>query len=92
MNLVEEHEETLHTHHLPSYFREILLKVKGNRSVETAYTGTLHHILASVEKEVIEEGLRRNKGNITKTAEELGVYRESLYYRIKKLEIKRHRR
>lgn len=88
LNLVEDDEDIVHIRHLPTYFRDILLNSKGKRLSETTYTGTLHSILASVEKRVIEEALQRNKGNITKTAAELGIFREALYYRIKKLDIR----
>ncbi|MEL7565863.1 MAG: sigma 54-interacting transcriptional regulator [Dehalobacterium sp.] len=91
MNFVETDTDSLHIHHLPAYFREILLKLKGSRIFETSYTGKLHDILTSVEKKVIEEALQKNKGNISKSATELGIFREALYYRIKKLGIKSKR-
>ena len=42
-----------------------------------------------MEKDFILRGLQRNKGNVTKTAEELGVSRPTLYELMEKLGIKR---
>ena len=47
----------------------------------------LNSLLQEFEKQVIWEGLVRNKGNITQTALELGLARQNLQYRIKKLKI-----
>ena len=40
------------------------------------------------EAEIIGSTLEKNGFNISKTARELGIRRETLHYRIKKLEIK----
>ena len=39
------------------------------------------------EIEVIENAMKRNKNNITKTADELGIMRQSLQYRITKYKL-----
>lgn len=44
-------------------------------------------ILRNIEKKIISESLKRNKWNKSKTAKELGIIRQSLDYRIKKLGI-----
>jgi two-component system NtrC family response regulator len=41
-----------------------------------------------LEKDFILRALQRNKGNVTKTAEELGVSRPTLYELMEKLGIK----
>ncbi len=39
--------------------------------------------LQEIEKEILLETLRRNKGNIKKTAEELGIARSTVYNKLK---------
>lgn len=50
-------------------------------------TSDLQTALSMVEKEMIEKNLRTCRYNITKAAEELGVSRQNLQYRIRKLNI-----
>jgi len=85
---VESDQEELGVDNLPIYFKERLLKFKNNNATEFSKTGTLHDILLGVEKKVIEDTLQRTNENITKAAAELGIFREALYYRIKKLGVK----
>ena len=54
-----------------------------------AWTVPTHLPLQEVERRVIEETLRRTGGNITETAEVLGIDRSSLYDRIRKFHIPR---
>ncbi|MDD5149826.1 MAG: sigma-54 dependent transcriptional regulator [Flavobacterium sp.] len=44
--------------------------------------------LSEIEKKAIEKALVKNSGNISKTAEELGLSRASLYRRIEKYDLK----
>lgn len=88
MSSVETDQDELNIMNLPVYFRERLLKSKASNAAECAKTGKLHDVLLGVEKELIENTLQKTKGNITKAAAELGIFREALYYRIKKLGIK----
>ncbi len=87
MNFVEDKQNQLTKLNLPPYFRERILKLKSNELLKGNNNGTLHDILSNVEKVVIEESLRKMNGNITKTAEELGIFRQALHYRIKKIGI-----
>lgn len=50
---------------------------------------SLEEELEKLEKELITKALNKNKWNVTKTAVNLGVTRQSLIYRMKKLEINR---
>ena len=43
--------------------------------------------LSDVEKLTIKEALFKNKGNINKTAKELGITRKTLYNKIEKYEL-----
>ncbi|SHL98356.1 DNA-binding transcriptional response regulator, NtrC family, contains REC, AAA-type ATPase, and a Fis-type DNA-binding domains [Flavobacterium xanthum] len=49
---------------------------------------TEEHPLSEIEKNAIERSLFKNNGNISKTAEELGLSRASLYRRLEKYDIK----
>ncbi|HHX88035.1 MAG TPA: hypothetical protein GX693_07675, partial [Firmicutes bacterium] len=61
---------------------------KYGRSIDLQSAGSnLNSLLREFEKQVILEELARNKGNITRTARELGLARQNLQYRIKKLKI-----
>jgi arginine utilization regulatory protein len=49
---------------------------------------TLHEIMAETEKQVIAEVLRSNQGNISKSARSLGILRQNLQYRMRRLGMK----
>ena len=51
-------------------------------------TTTEEHPLSEIEKNAIEKSLFKNNGNISKTAEELGLSRGSLYRRLEKYDLK----
>ena len=46
---------------------------------------TLTSLLNQTEKEILEEVLRRNRGNIKKSAEDLGIHRVTFYKKMEKL-------
>lgn len=50
---------------------------------------TLKEAKEEFEKKFIEKALNRNKGNISKTAEEIGLSRKNLYKKIEKYNIKK---
>jgi DNA-binding NtrC family response regulator len=45
--------------------------------------GTFKHQVESLEKQLIQEALARHKGNRSKAAEELGIYRRLLYAKMR---------
>jgi len=49
--------------------------------------GTLPDVLASLERRMILESLRKTGWNVSRSARDLGIIRQSLLYRIKKLGI-----
>jgi arginine utilization regulatory protein len=49
--------------------------------------GSLHTDLLAAERFLITEALKQNQNNITKSASALGIHRQNLQYRIKKLNI-----
>jgi arginine utilization regulatory protein len=75
--------------HLPNF---LFKKFSGLRfsSISKTYLKNKHlnTILAKTEKEAVLQSLKENDGNITKAAGDLGISRQNLHYRIRKLNIK----
>jgi arginine utilization regulatory protein len=71
---------------LPQYLTE---KVSANQCPQDIYDdqGSLRSALWEFEKNKIISALRKNHGNITKSAQELGVLRQNLHYRIRRFGI-----
>ncbi|MCR6544533.1 sigma-54 interaction domain-containing protein [Dehalobacterium formicoaceticum] len=84
MNFIQREDTILELDHLPEYFRERLESNKDCAHPAT-HTGTLQSILAETEKNLIKQYLAQNRNNITKTAQDLGISRQNLYYKIKTL-------
>jgi arginine utilization regulatory protein len=76
-------EDIINVRDLPKYIQ----KQKKTNSKDTLHLRTLEEIMGQYEKEVIKNTLKRHKNNITKAANQLGVKRQSLQYRIKKYEL-----
>lgn len=72
---------------LPPYFVQSTKSQQRNHG-EISAEGTLKQRMERFEAEIIGSTLEKNGFNISKTARELGIRRETLHYRIKKLEIK----
>lgn len=72
--------------HLPHYLRAKFLSQAGS-SNEFYKKGasTLADTLREVEKQVLAEALKNHSGNITKAANSIGIARQNLQYRMKKL-------
>lgn len=91
INMAEEGQELL-PEHLPAYLRSKFEKFARNHQPTSGYKrqvegSNLPEILKNTEKEIIEETLKRNQGNISRSARELGIARQNLQYRIRKLSI-----
>ncbi|MEW6624404.1 MAG: sigma 54-interacting transcriptional regulator [Bacillota bacterium] len=84
MNMVDGDSE-LKLEHLPKYIQDRIEDKQLHK--ETPGVGSLSHTLLQVEKQIILRTLERNQWNISKTAKELGLYRQALQKRIKKLNI-----
>jgi arginine utilization regulatory protein len=88
MNFVENGDDMLRLHHLPECFRERLFNKKhfqNNNNNNINIKNTLQNTLLEIEKNLIKNILTKNKGNITKTAQELGISRQNLHYKLKTL-------
>ncbi|MGI6684332.1 MAG: sigma-54 interaction domain-containing protein [Bacillota bacterium] len=84
-----EEEQIIKTNHLPQYLKMKLTQQDlGVQDITPRERGTLSHILTEVESQAIQETLRRYQGNITKAAAALGISRQNMQYRMRKLGIK----
>lgn len=90
MNLIYNNEPIDYSH-LPLHLRtkfstamDVLPPLEAEAS--TFVAKPLKTYLEEVEREYIQQMLARNNHNVTKTAAELGVSRQSLQYRIRRLE------
>lgn len=92
MNLIN-HEQIIEFHHLPYQYRkkepkkpmstQVLMDL-SNYETKTSLTDQL----ALFEKQYIEQFLKLNNNHITNTALALGISRQSLQYRMKRLNIR----
>jgi len=92
-NHAQEDETILEYDNLPDYLRSSkfvshkITKVTNKKFFPLINSGTFEERMERVEKEIIIETLELNKGNITQSAKVLGMRRQSLQYRMKKLGI-----
>jgi arginine utilization regulatory protein len=78
-------EQVITVDHLPLYLKTKLLS-QGS-AAKALPKGTLAEVLTQVEKQVILDALEKHNWNITKAADSLGIVRQNLQYRIRKLGI-----
>jgi arginine utilization regulatory protein len=97
MNIMLDDEDTIRYSHLPYQYRSKMQSKERNApsaSVDTIFreradlTVTLKEQMEYFEKTYIEHVWKKNDFNISKTAEILGLSRQSLQYRMKKLKLK----
>jgi len=82
-------DQIIKTDHLPQYLKIKLSQLDiGILDITTKEPGTLSRILSEVENQAIMETLKRHQGNITKAAASLGISRQNMQYRMRKLGIK----
>jgi arginine utilization regulatory protein len=73
---------------MPHYLRDNFIGSIASDSVQENKS-SLSNVLRDVEKRLILESLEANNWNLSRTARDLGIIRQSLEYRIKKLKIER---
>ncbi|EHQ91773.1 sigma-54 interaction domain-containing protein [Desulfosporosinus youngiae] len=72
--------------HLPHYLKaKFLSQEVSSTELYKKGSGTLAHALREVEKQVLWEALKAHSGNVTRAAQSLGIARQNLQYRMKKL-------
>lgn len=88
LNIMDPWEKVIELEHIPIYVRK---KIAGNslnlQLLQNYEKESLQSKMEKYEKEIIFETLIRNKCNISKSAEELGIYRQALQYRIKRFNL-----
>lgn len=87
MNLVQ-HEQEITYEHLPYHYRKGVRQTPKVRPLNKTYSGQLLDQLAQFEKQVIEDVLVHNHFHITNSAKQLGLSRQSLQYRMKRLQVR----
>ena len=82
MNIIPPDETIIQRKHLPD---RILMQF-GIKQLdeEDKKGGTLEQLLEGIEHEVLTSELKKNKGNISKTARALGISRQNLQHRLKR--------
>ncbi len=86
MSSLSSKDRQIDLKHLPPNLR-YKFEAGPDRGIITSEAGTLEKTLNRVEREVIETVLKKNNWNISKTARELGLKRQSLQYRIRKFSL-----
>ena len=91
MSLSENTEEILSSEHLPSLIKKRLMsdqETTGLGSIEATSNNPLPELVSQYEKQTIENALILNSGNVSKCAIQLGITRQDLHYRLRRLGIK----
>ena len=87
MNMLDG-RKVLTIDHLPHYIKSKFQSKDGTLSeFYKKGSSTLAQVLREVEKQVLWEALKSHNGNITKAADSIGIARQNLQYRMKKLGI-----
>ncbi len=83
-----DHEKYLTVKSIPNYLRDRFSVEKSEDKVEKNQDkASLNSMVENYERKIITEALEKNKGNISKTARTLDLNRNSLIYKMKRLEI-----
>ena len=81
------HTNSLKVQHIPSYLQQQFPTANYQFSANYPENGDLPTLLEEYERKIIEESLRMTDGNIAKAARRLGVSRQNMNYRLKRLAI-----
>lgn len=84
---VMQHELEIEMHHLPYHYRKQQPVVQPTLRITSDSTLPLAEQLLQLERQVIIQALQQHEGHITNTAKQLGMSRQSLQYRMKRLNI-----
>ena len=86
MNMVDSNDTSLQAQHLPPFLQDKTLK-KNIPPIIVSKFNDYKQMMQQVEKDILTEALKRNNGNINKTAKEFNLSRQCLYYKLKRLDI-----
>lgn len=87
MNIVSYEEKILQNEDFISSLHIIQDKPLNNSLIFKEQTQSLPRVLETIEKDLIINCLNKNKKNISKTANELGIKRQTLQHKLKKYKI-----
>lgn len=86
MNMIDPTDTSLLAKHLPAFLQE-----KNNQCpilpIAMPKSNDYKQIMIQVEKDLLIQALKRNNGNMNQTAIELGLTRQCLFYKLKRLAI-----
>ncbi|WP_052947988.1 sigma-54 interaction domain-containing protein [Aneurinibacillus tyrosinisolvens] len=88
-NMMDDGEERIDMHHLPLQFTDsfqesISPAPQGIPALLPSHPIHLSSLIDSIERNMIMEALTKHEGNISQTAQALGLKRQALQYKIKK--------
>jgi len=87
--MAESKETVLTFEHIPSFIRKHMESKSLENSLqidnECLKEETLSSLLLQCERKSIEAALSKNCGNVTLAAQQLGIARQNLHYRLRKL-------
>lgn len=91
-NMLEENESIIELHHLPTLFQQPTSDINPNPSdlkelILPNESCNLPDLLDQIERDMIARMLARYNGNISRTAEALGLTRQALQYKLKKFHL-----
>ncbi len=84
--MIKADGKQLSVEHLPDFFIDSLIDHEDLKYC-TDSAQSLPKMLNTIEERILRKSLLKNSWNLTKTSKELGIIRQSLNYRIKKLDI-----
>jgi transcriptional regulator with PAS, ATPase and Fis domain len=80
------HETWIEQQHLPD-LATTKVEEESNDTEPQVKEGTLAELVENYEKIIILDKLKKNNGNKTKTAKELGLSVRNLYYKLEKYKV-----
>ncbi|MEA4901389.1 sigma-54 interaction domain-containing protein [Desulfitobacterium sp.] len=86
MNMVDPTDTSLLVKHLPAFLLDKTLK-NNILPIIIPKQNDYRQTMLQVGREILTQALKRNNGNINKTAKELDLSRQCLFYKLKRLDI-----
>lgn len=86
MNMLDTEDTSLLVRHLPSFLQRKDLK-HNFFPITVPKINDYNQIMLKVEKEILTQALKKVNGNINQAAKELGLSRQCLFYKLKRLKI-----
>ncbi|MFB6468703.1 sigma-54 interaction domain-containing protein [Cytobacillus sp. Hz8] len=86
MNMVDPADTSLLVQHLPAFLQDKTLE-KNILPITVSKINNYKQLMVQVETDILTQALKRNNGNINKTAKELDLSRQCLFYKLKRLDI-----